>query len=143
MKTVRQLLEGKGRDVATIAPDRSVFDAMQLMSARNIGALLVLDAGARLVGIVTERDYARKMFIMDKSDRDVTVADIMTRQVAYVRPDQTNEDCMALITEKRVRHLPVLDDGRVVGIVSIGDLVKDTISEQEFIIHQLENYIHG
>lgn len=143
MKTVRQLLEGKGHDVATITPNQSVFDAMQLMAAKNVGALLVLDAGGKLVGIVSERDYARKMFMVEKSAKDVAVTEIMTRQVAYVRPDQTNEDCMALITEKRVRHLPVLDDGKVVGIVSIGDLVKDTICEQQFIIHQLENYIHG
>lgn len=143
MKTVRQLLEVKGHDVATIAPKQSVFDAMQMMSAMNVGALLVLDADGKLVGIVTERDYARKMYMMEKSAREVPVTEIMTRQVVYVRPDQTSDNCMALITEKRVRHLPVLDDGKVVGIISIGDLVKDTISEQEFIIHQLENYIHG
>jgi len=120
----------------------SVFEAMQLMATRNIGALLVLDAGSKLVGIVTERDYARKMYMQNKFAKDVPVTEIMTRQVVYVRPDQTNEDCMALITEKRVRHLPVLENDRVIGIVSIGDLVKDTISEQEFIIYQLENYIH-
>ena len=142
MKTIRQLLESKGHEVATISPDMSVFESMQLMAARNIGALLVLDAGSKLVGIVTERDYARKMYMQNKFAKDVPVKEIMTRQVVYVRPDQTNEDCMALITEKRVRHLPVLENDRVIGIVSIGDLVKDTISEQEFIIHQLENYIH-
>ncbi|MGA8864092.1 MAG: CBS domain-containing protein [Gallionella sp.] len=142
MKTVRQLLESKGYEVTTISPDMSVFESMQLMAARNIGALLVLDAGSKLVGIVTERDYARKMYMQNKSAKDVPVTEIMTRQVVYVRPDQTNEECMALITEKRVRHLPVLENDRVIGIVSIGDLVKDTISEQEFIIHQLENYIH-
>jgi CBS domain-containing protein len=142
MKTVRQLLESKGYDVTTISPDKSVFESMQLMATRNIGALLVLDAGSKLVGIVTERDYARKMYMQNKFAKDVPVTEIMTRQVVYVRPDQTNEDCMALITEKRVRHLPVLENDRVIGIVSIGDLVKDTISEQEFIIHQLENYIH-
>lgn len=143
MKTVRQLLESKGHEVATISPEMSVFESMQLMATRNIGALLVLEAGSKLVGIVTERDYARKMYMQNKPAKDVPVTEIMTRQVAYVRPDQTNEDCMALITEKRVRHLPVLENDRVVGIISIGDLVKDTISEQEFIIHQLENYIHG
>lgn len=142
MKTIRQLLESKGHEVTTISPDMSVFESMQLMAARNIGALLVLDAGSKLVGIVTERDYARKMYMLNKFAKDVPVKEIMTRQVVYVRPDQTNEDCMALITEKRVRHLPVLENDRVIGIVSIGDLVKDTISEQEFIIHQLENYIH-
>ncbi len=142
MKTVRQLLESKGHEVTTIAPDMSVFESMQLMATRNIGALLVLDAGSKLVGIVTERDYARKMYMQNKFAKDVPVTEIMTHQVVYVRPDQTNEDCMALITEKRVRHLPVLENDRVIGIVSIGDLVKDTISEQEFIINQLENYIH-
>ena len=142
MKTVKQLLESKGYEVTTISPDMSVFEAMQLMATRNIGALLVLDAGSKLVGIVTERDYARKMYMQNKFAKDVPVTEIMTRQVVYVRPDQTNEECMALITEKRVRHLPVLENDRVIGIVSIGDLVKDTISEQEFIIHQLENYIH-
>ncbi len=143
MKTVRQLLENKGHEVATISPDKSVFDSMQLMASRNIGALLVLDTQKKLLGIVTERDYARKMYMQDVSAKEVLVTEIMTRQVAYVRPEQTNEDCMALITEKRVRHLPVVENDRVIGIVSIGDLVKDIISEQEFIIHQLENYIHG
>jgi CBS domain-containing protein len=141
MKTVRQLLESKGHEVATIASDKSVFDAMQLMTARNIGALLVMEAGNKLVGIVTERDYARKMYMLDKSPKDVLVTEIMTHQVAYVRPEQTNEDCMALITEKRVRHLPVLEDDRVIGVLSIGDMVKDAISEKDFIIQQLENYI--
>ena len=143
MKTVRQLLEGKGHDVATIAPDASVFDAMELMASRNIGALLVLEGGAKLVGIVTERDFARKMYKVEKSAKQVPIAEIMSRQVTYVRPEQTNEDCMALITEKRMRHLPVMEDNRVIGIISIGDLVKDTIAEQNFIINQLENYIHG
>jgi CBS domain-containing protein len=143
VKTVKQLLEIKGHEVASISPDKSVFESMQLMAARNIGALLVLEAGGKLVGIVTERDYSRKMYLQNKSAKDISVTEIMTRQVAYVRLDQTNEDCMALITEKRVRHLPVVENDRVIGIVSIGDLVKDIISEQEFIIHQLENYIHG
>lgn len=141
MKTVRQLLETKGHEVASISADKSVFDAMQQMVTRNIGALLVLEAGDKLVGIVTERDYARKMFMLGKSAKDVPVTEIMTRQVAYVRPEQTNEDCMALITEKRVRHLPVLENERVIGILSIGDMVKDAISEKDFIIQQLENYI--
>lgn len=141
MKTVRQLLESKGHEVASIAADKSVFDAMQLMAARNIGALLVMEAGNKPVGIVTERDYARKMFMLSKSPKDVPVTEIMTHQVAYVRPDQTNEDCMALITEKRVRHLPVLENERVIGLLSIGDMVKDAISEKDFIIEQLENYI--
>ena len=143
MKTVRQLLESKGHDVASISSDASVFDAMQLMASRNIGALLVLQPDAKPVGIVTERDYARKMYMRDKPAKDVPVTDILTRQMAYVRPDQTNEDCMALITEKRIRHLPVVENNKVIGIISIGDLVKDTIAERDFIIQQLENYIYG
>ncbi len=142
MKTVRQLLQGKGYEVASIEPDKSVYDAMQLMAARNIGALLVLETG-KLIGIITERDYSRKVHILDKSVRDVLVKDIMTSQVAYVSPDYTAEDCMALVTEMRVRHLPVLENDQVIGIISIGDLVKDAISDREFVIHQLERYIYG
>ena len=141
MKTVRQLLEVKGYDIAVISPDKSVSEAMQLMASKNIGALLVLDAGNKLVGIVSERDYARKMPMLHRAGRDVLVSEIMTSRVAYVRPEQTNEDCMALITEKRVRHLPVLEDDRVIGLLSIGDMVKDAISEKDFIIEQLVNYI--
>lgn len=142
MATVKQLLEGKGFDVASIEPDKSVYDAMQLMATRNIGALLVLQDG-KLAGIFTERDYSRKAYLLDKSAKDILVSEIMTSQVAYVNPDYTAEDCMALVTEMRVRHLPVLENDEVVGIVSIGDLVKDAISGQQFIIHQLERYIHG
>ena len=142
MKTVRQLLQGKGYEVASIEPDKSVYDAMQLMAARNIGALLVLETG-KLIGIITERDYSRKAHLLDKSVRDVLVKDIMTSQVAYVNPDYTAEDCMALVTEMRVRHLPVLENDQVIGIISIGDLVKDAISDREFVIHQLERYIYG
>lgn len=142
MKTVRQLLQGKGYEVASIEPDKSVYDAMQLMAARNIGALLVLEAG-KLIGIITERDYSRKAHLLDKSVRDILVKEIMTSQVAYVSPDYTAEDCMALVTEMRVRHLPVLENDQVIGIISIGDLVKDAISDREFVIHQLERYIYG
>jgi CBS domain-containing protein len=142
MATVKQLLEGKGFEVASIEPDKSVYDAMQLMAARNVGALLVLKDG-NLAGIFTERDYSRKAHLLDKSAKDIRVSEIMTSQVAYVSPDYTAEDCMALVTEMRVRHLPVLENNEVVGIVSIGDLVKDAISGQQFIIHQLERYIHG
>lgn len=142
MKTVRQLLQAKGYEVMSIDPDKSVYDAMQLMAAKNIGALLVLEAG-KLIGIITERDYSRKAHLLDKSVRDVLVKDIMTTQVAYVSPDYTAEHCMALVTEMRVRHLPVLENDQVIGIISIGDLVKDAISDQEFVIHQLERYIYG
>ena len=142
MATVRQLLQSKGYEVATIDPDKSVYDAMQLMADKNIGALLVLQGG-KLAGIFTERDYSRKAYKLDKRPRDIPVGDLMTTQVAYVNPDYLTEDCMALVTEMRVRHLPVLENDDVIGIVSIGDLVKDAISGREFLIHELERYIYG
>lgn len=142
MTTVRQLLEGKGYEVASIGPDKSVYEAMDLMAGKNIGALLVLQDG-KLTGIFTERDYSRKAYLLDKSAKDIPVREIMTTQVAYVNPDYDAEDCMALVTEMRVRHLPVLENNEVLGIVSIGDLVKDAISGREFTIQQLERYIYG
>jgi CBS domain-containing protein len=142
MTTVRQLLEGKGYQVASIEPEKSVYEAMELMAAKNIGALLVLQDG-KLAGIFTERDYSRKAYLLDKSAKDIPVREIMTTQVAYVNPDYEAEDCMALVTEMRVRHLPVLENNEVLGIVSIGDLVKDAISGREFTIQQLERYIYG
>lgn len=141
MKTVKQLLHEKGHKVTTVNPEASVFDAMQLMAANNIGALLVM-RDDKLVGILTERDFSRKSYLLDKPVKEMLVKEIMTRQVAYVSLDETNEDCMALITEMRVRHLPVVDEGKVVGLLSIGDLVKDTISEHQFVIKQLERYIY-
>jgi CBS domain-containing protein len=119
-----------------------MFDAVKLMAEKNIGALLVLD-GQRIAGIVTERDYARKIVLLGRSSRETPVGDVMSSPVMYVRPDQTNEECMALMTDNRVRHLPVVDQGRLVGLISIGDLVKDIIFEQKFIIEQLEHYITG
>jgi len=142
MKTVRQLLETKGAEVISVPPDSNVLDALKLMASREIGAVLVVE-GARLVGIMSERDYARKVILRGKSSQDTKVREIMTERVMYARPDQTLPELMALMTNKRVRHLPVLENGRLVGVLSIGDLVKETISEQEFIIRQLENYIHG
>lgn len=142
MKTVKQLLQEKGLDIQSIGPDETVFDAMQLMAATNVGALLVMKDG-NLVGLLTERDFSRKSYLLDKPVKDMLVSEIMTRQVAYVDPDYTLQDCMALVTEMRVRHLPVLENDRVIGIISIGDLVKDTILEHKFIIHQLERYIYG
>jgi CBS domain-containing protein len=142
MKTVRQLLETKGAEVISVPPDSNVLDALKLMASREIGAVLVVE-GARLVGIMSERDYARKVILRGKSSQDTKVREIMTERVMYARPDQTLPELMALMTNKRVRHLPVLEDDRLVGVLSIGDLVKETISEQEFIIRQLENYIHG
>lgn len=142
MKTVKQLLSEKGHDVSSIGPDETVFDAMQLMAANNIGALLVINNG-KLAGILTERDFSRKSYLLNKPVKDTLVKEMMTRQVAYVDPDYTSQDCMALVTEMRVRHLPVLENDQVIGIISIGDLVKDVISEHKFIINQLERYIYS
>jgi CBS domain-containing protein len=143
MKHVAQILKTKpDQTVYTIAPAASAFDAAELMALKNIGALLVLE-GQQVVGIVTERDYARKMALSARSTRDTPVRDIMVSPVSCVNPGHTNEECMALMTEKRLRHLPVIDNRQLVGLVSIGDLVKDIISEQQFVIDQLERYISG
>lgn len=142
MKTVRQLLLEKGSEITTVEPEESLFTAMQSMAANNIGALLVMKDG-KLNGILTERDFSRKSYLLDKPVKDIQVKEVMTHQVAYVSPDYTNKDCMALVTEKRIRHLPVLENEKVVGLISIGDLVKDAISEHQFIIHQLERYIYS
>ena len=128
--------------VYTITPTASVFDAVKLMAEKSIGALVVTE-GERVAGILTERDYARKIVLMARSSKETAVRDIMTTSVMYVRPDQTSEECMALMTQHRLRHLPVLDNGKLIGLISIGDLVKDIISEQKFIIQQLEHYISG
>lgn len=141
MKTVAQILKLKPAGVISIKPDVPVLDALKLLADKDIGAVLVMD-GPRLVGIISERDYARKVALKGKSSSDTPVSEIMTREVFFVTPAHTNEECMALVTEKRARHLPVIDNGRVVGVLSIGDLVKDAISEQQFIIDQLEHYIH-
>ena len=141
MKTVAQLLKLKPAGVISIRPDMQVLDALKLLADKDVGAVLVMD-GPRLVGIISERDYARKVALKGKSESDTPVSEIMTREVVCVKPTQTNEDCMALMTQKRARHLPVIDNGLVVGVLSIGDLVKDAISEQQFIIEQLEHYIH-
>ena len=143
MKSVAQVLKSKpGQSVESVAPSTSVFDAVKRMAEKNIGALLVLE-DQKIAGIVTERDYARKIVLMGRSSKETPVRDIMTFPVMYVRPDQTNEECMALMTDNRVRHLPVVDQGKLIGLISIGDLVKDIISEQKFIIEQLEHYITG
>ena len=141
MKTVAQMLVGKPTGVISINPDAAVLDALKLLAEKDVGAVLVME-GTRLVGIFSERDYARKVALKGKSASDTPVSEIMTRQVVCVTPAQTNEDCMALMTQKRIRHLPVIDNDRVQGVLSIGDLVKDMISEQQFIISQLEHYIH-
>jgi CBS domain-containing protein len=142
MKRVKDMLRAKGHDVWSIAGGATVYQALELMAEKNIGAVLVVDAG-NLAGILSERDFARKVDLQGKSCQDTAVEEIMTRRVVYVYPDQTAEECMALMTDKRVRHLPVVEGGQVVGVVSIGDVVKSIISEKEFIIEQLENYITG
>ena len=142
MKTIRQLLQAKGGVVFSVAPDVRVFDALKLMADKDIGALVVMD-GSRLAGILSERDYARKVILKGKSSHDILVREIMTEKVLTVRPDQTVEECMGLMTSKRVRHLPVAEGDRLIGLLSIGDLVKEVIAAQEQTIKELESYIHG
>ncbi|TAJ82074.1 CBS domain-containing protein [bacterium] len=142
MKTVKQILDEKGHETWSVLPGSLVYDALQLMVDKEIGALLVVEGG-RLIGVISERDYARKVILKGKSSLDTPVKEIMSRDVVWVRPDQTVEECMALVTEKRVRHLPVLVDELVVGVISIGDLVKAVIDEKDFTIKQLESYITG
>jgi CBS domain-containing protein len=143
MKTVADILKAKvDSTVYFIAPSATVFEALQQMAEKNVGALLVMEGG-RIVGVVTERDYARKVILLARSSKDTPLRDVMTTAVIYVRPNQTSEECMALMTESRVRHLPVVDGGKLIGLISIGDIVKSIISEQSFIIEQLQNYISG
>lgn len=143
MKTLRQFLATKRQPLAVVSPNDSVFHALKVMSDHDVGALLVLD-GEKLVGIFSERDYARKIILHGKASKDTPVSEIMTDKVFYVTLERSIDECMAIMTEKHFRHLPVLDnEQQLVGIVSIGDLVKETICEQEFIIRQLERYITG
>ena len=143
MTTVADILKSKADpSVYTMGPQASVFDAVQLMAQKNIGALLIVEHD-QVIGMLTERDYARKIVLMDRASRATSLREIMTHPVMYVRPQHTSEECMALMTENRLRHLAVLDDGRLIGLVSIGDLVKNIISEQKFIIEQLGHYISG
>ena len=142
MTTIKQILDTKGYAVWSIHPQESVFAAIQQMAEREVGALVVLEGDA-VVGIISERDYARKVTLQGRSDHETAVRDIMTPHVICVRLDQSLEECMTIVTERRIRHLPVLDRGRLVGIISIGDLVKTIIAEQQFIIEQLEHYISG
>lgn len=140
MKTVRDLLAGKGNAVHAVAPTSTVYDALGVMAQQGIGAVLVLD-GDRLVGILSERDYARQVILKGKASRDTPVRDIMTASVVYVTPDRTVEECMAIMTNRRCRHLPVVVEHRVTGVLSIGDVVKALISEKQFEIEQLTSYI--
>ena len=142
MTTTHDILRFKGKTVHSVRPDDTVLAALGIMAEHDIGAVLVLD-GDEILGILTERDYARKVALVGKASKDSPVRSIMTVDVVCVPPSRTVEECMGLMTERRVRHLPVVENGRVVGLVSIGDLVKATIDEQEFTINQLKNYIAG
>ena len=143
MQTVAHILKLKSKhSVCSIAPTAPVLDALKMLSENGIGALLVME-GEKIAGIVSERDYTRKVELLGKSASGTLVSDIMTSSVICVGPSHTNEQCMGLMTENRLRHLPVVDAGKLVGLISIGDLVKDIISEQQFTIQQLEHYIHG
>jgi CBS domain-containing protein len=142
MKRVRHLLDAKGRNVLSIAPDASVLDAVRLMAEKGVGALVVLDGDA-LAGIVTERDYARKVILKGRSSRTTAVRDIMTAEVVTTSSEATVEQCMNTVTEQRIRHLPVVDGGRLAGIISIGDLVKAVIADQQEAIEHLQHYING
>ena len=141
MKTAAQLLKLKSPGVVAIAPGATALEALKLLAEKNVGAVLVMD-GTRLVGVFSERDYTRKVASKGDPLASTPVRELMTRDVVFVTPTHTNEECMALMTDKRIRHLPVVANDQVIGVLSIGDLVKDIISEQQFIISQLENYIH-
>jgi CBS domain-containing protein len=142
MTTINQLLKLKGRSCFSVGPSETVYSAIKTMAEKNVGSVLVMD-GTALVGILTERDYARNVVLKGRTSPQTLVRDIMSTRVACVEPDHTVDDCMTLMTQKRVRHLPVVEDGAVVGIISIGDLVKSVMDEQRFTIHQLETYFRG
>jgi len=143
MKTnIRQLLDEKGYLIHAIAPEAMVIDAIKMMSEMGIGALLVLEEG-NLVGIISERDYTRKVILQNRSSLNTPVRDIMTSKVLYMSPEQTVDECMVLMSKHRIRHMPVMDNGKPVGVLSIKDVMKNIISEKDFIIHQLETYISG
>ena len=142
MTTVGNLLTNKGREIWSISPDNSVFEALEMMAEKNVSGLLILE-NDKLVGIFTERDYARKLILKGKLSKNTKVGELMTKNILYVESQNTIEDCMKLMTVKRIRHLPVLDNNQLIGILTIGDLVKQIISEQQTTIDQLENYISG
>lgn len=142
MTTIRQVLANKGPEVTTIGPDETVFRAIEIMAERDIGALVV-EENQVPVGLLSERDYAREVILKGRSSRDTPIRDVMVADFARVTPDQTVEDCMTLMTDKRIRHLPVMEDGRLIGLVSIGDLVKSVIDQQKSTIEQLVDYVRG
>ncbi len=141
MNFVSQILKTKGGEVWSIAPQESAYKALQLMSEKDLGALVVIDKG-KIVGVFTERDYARKVILKGKASKTTAVSELMTKKVLYVDPGTLVEDCMALMIEKRVRHLPVMEKKKLVGIVTVGDVVSQLIADQEFKIQELERYIH-
>lgn len=143
MSRISELLSNKGNEVWSIGPAHSVYQAIEMMALKGVGALTVLSDEGNLVGIISERDYARKVILQGRSSKDTVVAEIMTREVVYIEPDNQVEECMALMTAKRIRHLPVLQDEKLVGMISVGDLVKSIIDEQSTAIDHLERYIRG
>jgi len=143
MATARQILDKKGYEVYTISPDATVLEALKKMAEYNVGALPVVDEEGRIVGIFSERDYARKVVLQGKASKEVPVREIMSTKVLYVSPETSDWECMALLTDKRVRHLPVLEGEKLVGFLSIGDIVKSIMDDQRFHIEQLERYISG
>ena len=145
MKTAQEILKNKSKDVWSVTPDNTVFDALALMGEKEIGALIVIDANSKVQGIISERDYARKIILVGKSSRETKVSEIMTPvdKMFTVKPDTSVEDCMVLITAKRIRHVPVFDNDKFIGLVSIGDVVKSIISEKDMLIEHLSNYISG
>ncbi len=142
MHTVRQILQSKGSDIWSIAPQETAYMALQIMADKDIGVLLVIDGG-KLIGIFSERDYARKVILEGKSSKKTAVGELMTAEVFYIGPDATTEDCMALMTAKQIRHLPVMENEKLIGIVTLGDVVNKVISDQKVTIRELEKYITG
>ena len=142
MQTIRDILKVKGTDVWCVAPDATVFDALQRMAEKEVGALVVTE-GAQVVGLISEREYARKVVLEGRTSPTTLVKEIMITPVMYIHLDQTIEECMSLMTEKRTRHLPVIEDGKLVGLISIGDIVKSIIADQQFLIEQLVRYVSG
>jgi CBS domain-containing protein len=141
MTTVRDLIKRKGSDVVSVRPDDTVFSALKVMADRNVGAVMVMEEEGQLVGVLSERDYARKVVLHGHTSRDTIAAEIMTRDVVCISADKRVEEAMAMMTVKRIRHLPVMDDGRLIGVVSIGDVGRAIIANQGFVIEQLERYI--
>ena len=142
MNTIGHLLKSKGNDILSVEPNATVFEALQIMSENNVGALLVIHKG-KLVGVFSERDYARKIILKGKQSKDTSVSELMTKEVLYINPQSTIQDCLVVMSTKHIRHMPVLEEEKLIGIVTIGDIVKQIISEQKTTIQELEQYITG